>query len=100
MQVDVQNTQQNYYDQRNISVTVGADPQRVVEHVHAVESQAQSVVLETQRQAEQVVNETRLNAQQMVHEMQAHHVQTQKDAELAVQRAQSHAATREDRARQ
>ena len=71
LQYDVQNTQQNYYDQRNISVSVGADPQRMVEHVHAVESQAHSVVFKTQRRAEQVVNETRHSAQQLVHDMQA-----------------------------
>ena len=100
LQYDVQNTQQNYYDQRNISVSVGADPQRVVEHVHAVESQAHSVVLETQRRAEQVVNETRHSAQQLVHDMQARQMQSQKDSELAVQRAQFHATTTEDRARQ
>lgn len=78
---------------KNTGVTVGADPQRVLEHVHAVESQAQSVVFETHRRAEQTVIETqrqaeheafetRATAQQLVHEVQAHAVQTQRDAEL------------------
>ena len=101
--VNVQNIQQNYYDQRNLTVTVGADPQRVLEHVHSVESQAQSIVSETRRQADQVVHETRSHAQQFVHEIQsqaAHVVQeTQKDAEIAVQQAQSQAASVEDRAK-
>ena len=100
--VNVQNIEQNYYDQRNLSVTVGADPQRVLEHVHSVESLAQTIVRETQRQADQVVHETRSHAQQYVHEIQsqaAHVVQeTQKDAEIAVQQAQSQAASVEDRA--
>ena len=98
----VQNTQQNYYDQRQVSLTVGADSQRVLEHVRSVESQAQTLVRETQRQADQVVHETRSHAQQYVHEIQsqAAHVaqETQKGAEIAVQQAQSQAASVEDRA--
>ena len=100
--VNVQNIQQNYYDQRNLSVTVGADPQRVLEHVQSVESQAQTIVRETQRQADEVIRQTTSLAQQYVHEIQsqaAHVVQeTQKDAEIAVQQAQSQAASVEDRA--
>ena len=100
--VNVQNIQQNYYDQRNLSVTVGADPQRVLEHVQSVESQAQTIVRETQRQADEVIHQTTSLAQQYVHEIQsqaAHVVQeTQKDAEFAVQQAQSQAASVEDRA--
>ena len=100
--IHVQNTQQNYCDQRQVSLTVGADPQRVLEHVHSVESQAQTIVRETQRQADQVVHETRSHAQQYVHEIhsQAAHVvqETQKGAEIAVHQAQSQAAAVEDRA--
>ena len=67
--ITVQSTQQNYYDQRHVSVNVGADPQRVLEHVQSVESQAHKIVRETQGQAEQVVHGTRFQAQQYVHEM-------------------------------
>ena len=73
------------------------------EHVHFVQSQAQSIVLETQTQAEQVVHETRSNAQQLAHEVQSHAAQvvhnTQTDAELAVHHGQSQAAFTEDRAK-
>ena len=102
--VNIQNVQQQYYDQRNLNVTAGADPQRVLEHVQAVESQAHSIVRETQRQAEQVVYDTKSHAQQYVHEIQsqaAHVVQeTQKDAEFAIHKAQSQAASVEEKANQ
>ena len=65
--ITVQNTQQNYQDQRHVSVTVGADPQRVLEHVQSVEPQAHSIGRETQRHVEQVAHETRSHAQQYVH---------------------------------
>ena len=90
--------------QRNLSVTVGADPQRVLEHVQSVESQAHSIVREAQNEGEQVVHDTRSHAQQYVHEIQsqaAHVVQeTQKDAEFAIHQAQSQVASVDDKANQ
>ncbi len=100
--IEVRNTQQNYYDQRSmqVAVAVGLDPQRVLEHVQSVESQAR----ETRRQAEQVVSHTQSTAQQVVHDVQSQAAQvvhdTQRDAERAVHQAQSRVASVEGQASQ
>lgn len=104
IQVDVQNTQQTYQDHRTINVAVGADPQRVLEHVRSVESQAHSVVLQTQLQAQHAVHETRSTAQQLVHDVQHQAAEvvhnTRREAEHAIVQAKSQSASVEERASQ
>ena len=98
-------TQQNLYDQRSMHVQVGIDPERVIQHVQSIESQAQSMVMDaasrvqqTQHKAASVVHETRMKAQSVVHETQLQAQRVYDEAQSAVHQARSHASTVEGRA--
>ena len=98
-------TQQNLYDQRSMHVQVGIDPERVIQHVQPIESQAQSMVMDaasrvqqTQHKAASVVHETRMKAQSVVHETQLQAQRVYDEAQSAVHQARSHASTVEGRA--
>ena len=98
-------TQQNLYDQRSMHVQVGIDPERVIQHVQSIGSQAQSMVMDaasrvqqTQHKAASVVHETRMKAQSVVHETQLQAQRVYDEAQSAVHQARSHASTVEGRA--
>lgn len=60
-----QHLHQHAYDQRSMQVRVGMDPTSVIQHVQALERNAQSAVHEAQRTAQSVISEAQQYAMQV-----------------------------------